>query len=178
MMDAVARKRCEIFFALARLDPSPPPPIPGETELVGVVPFVFSSGTMVLGSVPEGYKFNRAAILIETPFTDPSATIRLGTSADLSLLLGADDTTPTAEGQYESDALVVIDVARRRCFLAVGCARVVSRSSVTDHRRDELGHFRHPAVGDLVTGTAIAGDVRRERVFGADCGRGADLPHR
>ncbi len=79
--------------------------------VVCVVPFLFSSSSpMILGAVPAGYLFDRSSVLIETAFDDPSATVSFGTSADPGLLLRSADIRAFLQGQYDSEAIAVLDV--------------------------------------------------------------------
>jgi hypothetical protein len=101
-------KRTEFILGLINPIPVVPPgPGPG-TETAVAVNFTFMSGTMVLGVAAAGSKFNTEALLIQTAFDDPAATISFGTSGSPGLLLGVGDSKPGVAGQYQSDAIVVI----------------------------------------------------------------------
>jgi hypothetical protein len=106
------RKRLESLIWLALHPAVPPgPPIPTTTELTVSLAFTFTtSSPLVLSAVAPGYKFNRAVLLVEAPFDDPSATLSVGTSGDPGLLLRSADCRLDTPNQYESDALVVIAV--------------------------------------------------------------------
>jgi hypothetical protein len=88
---------------------APLPPSPGGDSLV-VVPFDFTTPSQVFLTYPSGTIFSLAGVIVETPFNAP-ATMRLGSSADLSMLLGAIDSRLTIADQYQSDAVIVTTAA-------------------------------------------------------------------
>ena len=69
------------------------------------VPFTFESGTILLQQVFTGNLIDTAWVRIDTPFDDPSATIRMGISANPGLLFGPDDTDPSVVDQYTNQAV-------------------------------------------------------------------------
>jgi hypothetical protein len=77
------------------------------TDTVEEVPFAFNSTTpMVLQQVFPGQVLNRCTILVVTPFDDPAAFIKVGTSFNTSLVLGASDVSLGILGNsYEQAAL-------------------------------------------------------------------------
>jgi hypothetical protein len=82
------------------------------------VPFTFSSGSLVLGAIAAGSMIIRAQILINTAFNGSGASIRFGTSSNLSEFLGVADSAPTIVDQYASFS-VVIQPAADVMFLTV-----------------------------------------------------------
>lgn len=84
------------------------PPTPGSDEIVAVVPFDVTTPSQVLGAISAGAVINRVALLISTPFNDPTATLSLGTSANHSLFFMPSDARLSMADQYQSDALVVV----------------------------------------------------------------------
>jgi hypothetical protein len=100
--------RLQALIAVKGGDPPPPGP-----PLEAVVGFHFTFATpspQIFGAIPAGVTFSSACVLIETPFDAP-ATLQLGSSADLGLLLDVNDSRLMIAGQYQSDALVIPDVA-------------------------------------------------------------------
>ena len=86
---------------------SPTPP--SGNEIVNAIHFdVTTSSPWVLLPIPGGAVFNRAAVLIETPFDDVSATLRLGTSLDTSQFLRSTDSTLSGVGSYDSGELHIL----------------------------------------------------------------------
>jgi hypothetical protein len=74
------------------------------TEAVYCVPFTFASGShLIIATVAAGQCENRAAIVISTPFTDPAATLQLGTAGTPGLFVASSENVPGVAGQYESD---------------------------------------------------------------------------
>lgn len=96
-------------FVWAGGDPAPPPAV---NEISVVFPFDFTlSSPHVLRAIPAGGSLNRVALLVTTPFAGGAPEIMLGTALSPALLL---DLTLPALGiadQYDSGALVKIDVA-------------------------------------------------------------------
>lgn len=86
-----------------------PSPTPSNEKFVGL-PFDFATPSQIFLTYAAGTTFNFAGVTVETAFNAP-ATLRLGSSADLSMLLGATDSRLGAVGQYQSDAVVVADAA-------------------------------------------------------------------
>jgi hypothetical protein len=110
----IVQKKLAYVTAFAFKDASipPAPPLPTTSEITAAVAFSFlTPSPLVLGAIPVGYKFNRVAMLIETPFDDPIAAVTLGTSADTGLLLGVADVRPGDAGQYDNDALITIQTS-------------------------------------------------------------------
>lgn len=71
-----------------------------------VVAFTYvTASPMVLQSVLAGQIVNRAVIVITTPFDDPAATVKVGTTSTPALILGPGDTTASIADQYGNDAL-------------------------------------------------------------------------
>jgi hypothetical protein len=82
----------------------PPPPIGGET--VVTIPFAYNTPSpLILLPVTALALVNRAAILIETAFDGPFASLALGTSVTPNLLLSAAENLPSLPGQYETDLI-------------------------------------------------------------------------
>jgi hypothetical protein len=101
----VAPRLTQLRVRLAIVGDAVPPPTPSNETFVGV-PFDFSTPSQIFLTYAIGTTFNLAGVTIETAFNAP-ATLRLGSSADLSMLLGATDSRLTVVGQYQSDAIVV-----------------------------------------------------------------------
>ena len=94
--------------ALIRLQPQTVPPFiasPGIGQ--GVAFDVTTPASRIFAPLSQGTVFSGALVYVITPFNAP-ATIELGTSADLGLLMGAADSDLTTADQYESDAIVII----------------------------------------------------------------------
>lgn len=71
-----------------------------------VVPFSHSTPSpLVLQALAPGQTLARVAILIQTPFDAPGASLSVGTFADPAKILAPGDAPPAASGQYESDAI-------------------------------------------------------------------------
>jgi hypothetical protein len=84
-------------------------PTPGGNELAVGFHFTFAtSSTIVLGAILAGTTLRDAAVLIETPFNDPAASLQLGTSSDHTLLLGSSDSKLSLAGSYTTEAFVVV----------------------------------------------------------------------
>jgi len=82
-----------------------------QTRSIGLqgVPFTFSTlSPVVLGTLVPGTVISRVIMTVVTPFSDPNATILLGTSADPSQFFSAPDSTLEVMGQYTSDELTEI----------------------------------------------------------------------
>jgi hypothetical protein len=67
-----------------------------------VVPFTHATGTIVLRAVGAGQVLTQATIRIDTPFIDPIANVRLGTTTTPTLIFGPGDTDPDAAGEYQN----------------------------------------------------------------------------
>jgi hypothetical protein len=105
-MDA-ALDRLRALISLGNVGP-PGPPGPPPTEVAVGYRFTFATPSVVtLASVSPGYQFNKAIVLVETPFNAP-ASLKLGISANPALLLDVGDSRLTIAGQYHSDALVPV----------------------------------------------------------------------
>lgn len=105
-MSTTAAQLAAIRAKLAITGGDPPvPPAPPASEEVVVVPFAFNTpGQRVFGVVSAGSFFSQAGILVTIPFNAP-ATIKLGVSADLELLIGAFDSLLTVADDYCLDGL-------------------------------------------------------------------------
>lgn len=79
-------------------------------ETVGKVPFTFSGGTMLLQALVPGNLLDRAAILIETPFDDPAASVTLGTSTLPGLVFAPGDVDVTFPATYDDSALFPFNI--------------------------------------------------------------------
>ena len=90
---------------------APPVPVVAGSEVALVVPFTFMSGSMVLGTIPAGALFTCAQIEFTTPFDSSTAKVSLGTSANLGLLLGPNDSDATRMQQFCNDQHVRLDVS-------------------------------------------------------------------
>jgi hypothetical protein len=107
-MDAFARETRRIAQeALARalgLQANPPPAPDIET----VVTMYFSWDTpspLVLQTVTAGQVLNRAAILIQTPFSDSNAYLELGTTGDPGAIFSPIESDVGTATQFESRLL-------------------------------------------------------------------------
>jgi hypothetical protein len=86
---------------------SDPPSPDGET--VQAVAFTYdSSSPVVFQTIKPGQIMNRAVLLIEEGFDDPSAVIEFGTTAEPGLFLADDESTISSPGQTENDTLYPI----------------------------------------------------------------------
>lgn len=86
---------------------SPVPPSSG--EIVNAIHFdVTSPSPWPLLPIPSGSTFNRAVVLIETPFDDVAATLQLGVSSDASKFLRTSDSALNVANCYDSGELFVL----------------------------------------------------------------------
>jgi hypothetical protein len=113
-LDVRAERIARLALTLAQQDPSPVPPIGGET--VVLFHFDVTTPTQVLQALPAGSAVNRAVVLVETPFNDPAATLRLGITGNLNAFISPADVTLSRAAQYQSDALVVINAVDMLIF--------------------------------------------------------------
>lgn len=74
------------------------------------VPFTFASGTIALHAVTTGSLVYRAAILIETPFSDPAARVLFGLASAPGLIWPAspDSATANVANTYDNEAMYLI----------------------------------------------------------------------
>jgi hypothetical protein len=79
-------------------------------ETVGKVPFTFTGGTMLLQALVPGNLLDRAAVLIETPFDDPAASVTLGTSTAPGLVFAPGDIDVTFPATYDDSALFPFNI--------------------------------------------------------------------
>jgi hypothetical protein len=70
-----------------------------------VVPFTYSSGTLVLQATAMGQVLTRAVVVVTAPFNDPSATLVLGTTTDPGLIFEAGDVDASLPLQTDGDAI-------------------------------------------------------------------------
>jgi hypothetical protein len=83
----------------------------GSGEDVQAVRFSFDTPSpMSLGAVLSGQILNRAALLISTPFDDPSSFLQFGTSTSPNLIFGPSGAKPSMADQYEHIALVTFPI--------------------------------------------------------------------
>jgi hypothetical protein len=79
---------------------------PGGGGLVEqVVPFTYQSGTMLLQAVVAGSVVGEAWIRIDTPFDDPTASIKLGITASPGQIFAPGDVDVSFAGQYQNPEL-------------------------------------------------------------------------
>jgi hypothetical protein len=84
---------------------------PGSANVVStVLPFTYDTPSpLFITPILGGQTVLRAAVIIITPFDDPSAALKLGTPFSPALLLSSISNPPgilpTEVGQYETDAL-------------------------------------------------------------------------
>jgi hypothetical protein len=78
----------------------------GSGETVVRVPFSFDvASPLILQALTPGQVLNRAAIQVITPFSDPAARVKLGTTATPGLVFTDDDVELDLAEQYESSVL-------------------------------------------------------------------------
>lgn len=80
-------------------------------EGCSVVNFTYQTHSpMVLQPVLKGCVIDRVLAYISTPFNDSSATLQLGTTGDINLVLNSADSDPTIAGQYSNQAFTVVPI--------------------------------------------------------------------
>ena len=81
---------------------------------VGVFKVSFTFATfspMTIGQLIPGNVMTRVVLRIDVPFSDPAATILVGTSTTPSLFLGATDSDPGVVDQYQNEQMYSFAVA-------------------------------------------------------------------
>jgi hypothetical protein len=70
-----------------------------DSETVGQVAFDFNTPSpILLQTVAPGIVLNRCAVIIVTPFDDPSASIQVGTTTNPSLVFAQGEVVPWSNG--------------------------------------------------------------------------------
>jgi hypothetical protein len=100
--------KATLALALVGLQPPGPqgPPGPaGAGSVLLKVPFLFSSGTLVLQAVGLGSLISEAYLQVDVAFNDPLASLTVGTTAVPYLLFGACDVDLTSVDQFQNSAI-------------------------------------------------------------------------
>ena len=98
----------------ANVYPQPPRKTapPPTQEIVGKLSFDFATTSpAILQALAAGNVIDRVAVLIQVPFDDPAATLRVGTSADLGLVFSQTDVDLTVAGTYDDSELFPFTIA-------------------------------------------------------------------
>lgn len=95
----------ELRARVALVDGGGPPPL--SSELIALVPFNFTTGTLILGPIVAGWTINEVVFVIQTPFSGATA-IKFGTSTDIFFEL--DTPIIGIAQQYLSPLIIVAPV--------------------------------------------------------------------
>jgi hypothetical protein len=68
-------------------------------------PFTFASGSIIVQVVEAGSFLDGAILVIDVPFDDPAATIKVGTTTLDSVVFGVTDNAPFAANQYANQEM-------------------------------------------------------------------------
>ncbi len=111
-----------------RFDEAPlPPPSPGGETLVLITPTSLPPPVLFHASVES--LAQDVSVLVEVPFTDPSATLRVGTSLSPSEILSSAQVNLTVAGEYAAPGLARL-VAGENLVLGVNVGSSVSGRAV------------------------------------------------